>query len=289
MYAIEGITGNVGGAAARSLLGRGEGVRAVVRDPAKGGPWASRGADVAVADLADATALASAFEGVTAAFVLNPPAYQDPDLIARAGELASAIRTAAREAGLRRLVVLSSIGAHIATGTGNVATNRIFEEELADAAPSVVFIRPAYFMQNWAWVAEAASNAGILPSFLAPADRAIPMVSTADVGQAVADELRGNSPGRSDVEIEGPAAVSPDDVVSAFSRALGRSVAAVVVPESDWRAQLAASQFSPRTIEAWVELFRAFNSGWIRFQRPAGTRRGRTSIGEAVAAIVGPR
>jgi len=289
MYAIAGISGNVGGAAARALLDRGERIRAVVRDPAKGGAWASRGADVAVADLADATGLGTAFEGVTAAFVLNPPAYQDPDFIARARELASAIRTAAREAGLRRLVVLSSIGAHIPTGIGNVATNRIFEEELAGAAPSVVFIRPAYFMQNWAWVAEAVSNAGILPSFLAPADRAIPMVSTADVGQAVADELRANSAGRSVVEIEGPAPVSPDDVVSAFSRALGRSVAAVVVPESDWRAQLAASQFSPRTIEAWVELFQAFNSGWIRFERPADTRRGRTSIGDAVAAIVGPR
>jgi uncharacterized protein YbjT (DUF2867 family) len=289
MYAIAGITGNVGGAAASALLGRGERIRAIVRDPAKGGAWASRGADVAVADLADAGALASAFEGITAAFVLNPPAYRDPDLIARADELASAIRTAAREAGLHRLVVLSSIGAHIPTGTGNVATNRIFEEKLAAAAPSVVFVRPAYFMQNWAWVAEAASNAGILPSFLAPAGRAIPMVSTADVGQAVADELLGSSRGRSAVELEGPEPVSPDDVVSAFAQALGRSVTAVVVPESDWRAQLAASQFSPRTIEAWVELFRAFNSGWIRFERPADTRRGRTSIEEAVAAIVAPR
>lgn len=289
MFAIAGISGNVGGAAASALLGRGERIRAIVRNPAKGGPWASRGAGVAVGDLADAGALASAFEGATAAFVLNPPAYRDLDLIARAEELATAIRTGARNAGLRRLVVLSSIGAQIPTGTGNVATNRIFEEKLADAAPSVVFVRPAYFMQNWAWVADAASKAGILPSFLAPADRPIPMVSTADVGEAVADELLGSSPGRSEVELEGPDSVSPDDVNAAFSRALGRSVAAVVVPEPEWRAQLAASQFSPRTIEAWVELFQAFNSGLIRFERPAGTRRGRTSIGEAVAAIVGLR
>ncbi|HEY6148813.1 MAG TPA: NAD(P)H-binding protein, partial [Thermoanaerobaculia bacterium] len=103
-YAIAGISGNVGGAAARALLDRGERIRAIVRDPAKGGPWASRGAEVALADLADAQGLASAFEGADAAFVLNPPAYRDPDFIARSEELASAIFAAARDSGLRRLV-----------------------------------------------------------------------------------------------------------------------------------------------------------------------------------------
>ena len=288
MYAISGITGNVGGAAARVLLGRGDRVRAVVRDSAKGEAWASRGAEVAVADLADARALAAAFAGAAAAFVLNPPAYLEPDMFAKAKELAVAIRAAARDSGLPRLVVLSSIGAHIPSGTGNVGTNRIFEETLGDAAARVVFLRPAYFMQNWAWVASVASEAGILPSFLAPADRAIPMVSTDDVGEAVAEALsRPGAPGCTDVELEGPAPVSADDAAAAFARALGRPVAAVVVPESEWPGQLAASQFSPRTIEAWTELFRAFNSGWIRFERPEKTRRGRTTIGEAVAAITG--
>lgn len=287
MYAIAGISGNVGSAAARVLLDRGKPVRAIVRDPAKGAEWISRGNDVAVADLDDPEALTSAFDGASAAFVLNPPAYQDPDFFARAEQLAVSIRKAARASGLPRLVVLSSIGAQIPKGTGNVGTNRIFEETLPDAAPAVVFLRPAYFMQNWAWVASVASDAGILPSFLQPANRAIPTISTRDVGEAVADALCADSPGRTEIELEGPAPASPDDAASAFSRALGRPVAAAVVPESEWPAQLAASQFSPRTIEAWIELFRAFNSGAIGFERPAETRRGRISLDEAIAGIVG--
>lgn len=288
MYAICGITGNVGRAVARALLNRGEPIRAVVRDPAKGGAWASRGAEVAAADLADPRALTAAFDGVSAAFVLNPPAYREPDLFAQAREIALATRKAAIDSGVRRLVVLSSIGAHLPTGTGNVGTNRIFDETLSDTAASVVFVRPAYFMQNWAWVAAVASEAGILPSFLAPVERAIPMVSADDVGETVAEEMcAAGSPERSIVELEGPAPASPADAASAFARALGRPVAAVPVPESEWPARLAASQFSPRTIEAWVELFRAFNSGWIQFERPDGTRHGRTSIGDAVAAMAG--
>jgi uncharacterized protein YbjT (DUF2867 family) len=39
MFALMGITGNVGGAVARTLLDAGRGVRAIVREPAKGAAW----------------------------------------------------------------------------------------------------------------------------------------------------------------------------------------------------------------------------------------------------------
>ncbi|MDB5366568.1 MAG: putative NmrA-like family protein, partial [Rhodospirillales bacterium] len=48
MFAVLGITGQVGGAVARALLANGQKVRAVVRDAAKGAPWAAQGCEVAV-------------------------------------------------------------------------------------------------------------------------------------------------------------------------------------------------------------------------------------------------
>jgi uncharacterized protein YbjT (DUF2867 family) len=39
MYAVMGITGNVGGAVARTLLTRGEKVRGIVRNPEKAAEW----------------------------------------------------------------------------------------------------------------------------------------------------------------------------------------------------------------------------------------------------------
>ncbi len=53
------------------------GVRAVVRDAAKGAPWKARGCEVAVADFADAGQLARALEGTEGAFILLPPVF-DP-------------------------------------------------------------------------------------------------------------------------------------------------------------------------------------------------------------------
>src|SRR5271163_2311762 len=77
MFAITGITGNVGGELARNLLAAKQPVRAVVRDLGKGSAWAERGCELARADIGDAAALAAAFEGAEAVFVLVPPNF-DP-------------------------------------------------------------------------------------------------------------------------------------------------------------------------------------------------------------------
>src|SRR5438876_12060605 len=51
MFAITGITGNVGGNVARNLLAAGRPVRAVMRDVRKGDGWAQRGCELATADI----------------------------------------------------------------------------------------------------------------------------------------------------------------------------------------------------------------------------------------------
>ena len=63
MYVVTGITGKVGGALARTLLAAGQPVRAVVRDATKGEVWASRGCEIVLAEMEDASALAEAFSG----------------------------------------------------------------------------------------------------------------------------------------------------------------------------------------------------------------------------------
>ena len=77
MFAITGVTGNVGGELARNLLAAKKPVRAVVRDARKGAEWAGFGCEVAVADIEDVAALAAAFEGMEGVFVMVPPNF-DP-------------------------------------------------------------------------------------------------------------------------------------------------------------------------------------------------------------------
>jgi nucleoside-diphosphate-sugar epimerase len=71
MYAITGITGQVGGALARTLLAAHQPVRAVVRDADKAREWAALGCEISFASMNDASALAAAFEGATSQVVTS--------------------------------------------------------------------------------------------------------------------------------------------------------------------------------------------------------------------------
>ena len=114
MFAITAVTGKVGGVVADTLLAAGFGVRAVVRDAAKGAPWKARGCEVAIADLADADRFARALKGTEGAFIVLPPVFDpQPDFTDVKATIA-AIREALAEARPPKAVVLSTIGADAA-------------------------------------------------------------------------------------------------------------------------------------------------------------------------------
>ncbi len=73
MFLVTGITGNVGGAAARGLLAQGKQVRALVRDPHKATAWADQGVELVQGDWNDAASIAAALQGVEGAYVMMPP------------------------------------------------------------------------------------------------------------------------------------------------------------------------------------------------------------------------
>ena len=77
MYAIMGITGQIGGVIARALLAANQPVRAVVRDAIKGQAWLERGCEVALATIENAASLAAALRRATGVFLLVPPNF-DP-------------------------------------------------------------------------------------------------------------------------------------------------------------------------------------------------------------------
>ena len=86
MFAITGITGNVGGDVARNLLAAGRPVRAVMRDVRKGDGWEQRGCESSdSATSLTLAALASAFEGAEGVFVLVPPNFDPAPAFPRRG------------------------------------------------------------------------------------------------------------------------------------------------------------------------------------------------------------
>ena len=142
MFAVTGVTGKVGGAVARALRDAGLPVRAVVRDAAKGAPWAARGCNVAVADLDEVPPLAAAFTGVGGAFAVLPPIFDPTPGFPEAKAMIGTLRAALVEALPPKLVVLSTVGAD-ATRPNLLNQLGLLERALADLPTRVTFLRPA--------------------------------------------------------------------------------------------------------------------------------------------------
>src|SRR5580704_4005722 len=73
VHVILGATGNTGSIAADFLLSKGRKVRVVGRDAGRLQRFVSKGAEAFTADLSDAAALAKAFSGARAAYLMLPP------------------------------------------------------------------------------------------------------------------------------------------------------------------------------------------------------------------------
>jgi uncharacterized protein YbjT (DUF2867 family) len=283
MFLVTGITGNTGGAAASALLANGHRVRALVRDPAKAGAWAARGVDLVAGDVSDPSDVRRALAGVQGAYVLVPPHAAHPDPIAHAGEVARAVREASREVGLDRLVLLSSEGAHLPSGTGPIQGLHAAEEILVDAAARVTFLRATYFQENWASVFGVAREQGILPSFLVDADRPRSMVAATDIGRTATDLLM-EPAAPPVVELKGPRDLTVREVASIVGAEIGRTVEPVYPPREAWTGILEQAGLGWAYAELLVEMYDGINAGHVRFEGVPDQRRGTIELAETVAS-----
>ncbi len=284
MYVIFGANGQTGGETARALLAMNAPIRVVVRRWEQGEAWKAQGAEIAIADLYDVDQVSQALEGATGAFLLSPPP-QAGDPFAQARRLGETLAEAVRRADLEKAVVLSSVGAQHASGTGVVATLHAMEAALSGAARATLFLRCGYFVETWSEVAEAAISEGILPSFL-DLDQKIPMVSTMDIGKAAARLLTEDSEGTRVIELSGPKEWNARDVADAFAHALDRPVEPVFVPPEQRYAVLTGEGVQPEVASALLGLYEGIAAGRLTWEDNNAHWRGSTPLEPAVKRIV---
>ena len=272
MYAVMGLTGQVGSAVANHLLAQGKQVRGIVRSPEKAAAWSARGVELAVADYNDPAALSAAFSGVDGVFAMIPPYFAPSPDFREVRAVISALHTALHKALPGRVVYLSSIGAQQTSGIGLITALHMLEESLDTLPVPTAALRAGWFMENSVWDVAPAREQGKLYSFLQPLDHSFALVATEDIGQAAAQTLLEDWTGHRRIEVAGPRRYSPQDIAAAFSVALGKPIEGVVVPRDTWTAMFVAQGTEEERTIPRVEMLDAFNSGWIDFGVP-GTEK----------------
>src|SRR5271163_3362229 len=284
MFAITGITGNVGGEVARNLLDAKQPVRGVARDVGKCTAWAQRGCEIVGADINDAAALTAAFRGAEGVFVLVPPNFDPSPDFREARAMAATLRAALDAARPGKVVYLSTIGAQ-AEQPNLLTQHTIIERALGDLPVPITFLRPAWFMENSSWDVAAAATSGVIPSFLQPLDRPVPMVGTADIGRVAAELLRETWSGHRVVELEGPHRVTPNEIAATFADLLGRPVRVEAVPRETWESLFLSQGTNNPTPR--IHMLDGFNQGWIEFENgESGSRKGTVELKTALQTLI---
>jgi len=284
MYAITGVTGKVGGATARALLAAGQSVRAVVRNVDKGQVWRNLGCEVALATIEDAASLSAAFQGAEAVFVLVAPNFDPSPEFSEAREIGKALHSALAAARPKRVVYLSTIGAQ-AREMNLLTQHSIIEEAIGNLPIPITFLRPAWFMENCRWDVAPARETGVVPSFLQPLDKPVPMVATADIGKLAAGLLQEKWEGHRVIELEGPTRLTPNQIATTLAKLLGKPVRMKVVPRESWDA-LFKSQGMKNPVPR-IRMLDGFNEGWIEFERgKPGSQKGSTSLEAVLKSVI---
>jgi uncharacterized protein YbjT (DUF2867 family) len=165
--------------------------------------------------------------------------------------------------------------------------NRRFEQHLAETGVPTTFLRAAYFMENWMPMIGPALRGGTLPTFLAPPQRPLPMVATADVGSTAAALLQDERTGTRVVTLSGPKDYAPDDVAAIISAALKKPVDVAVLPEAEWPKALADAGFSKAALAGFTEMTRGLNCEHIDIKSdPAAVHRtGKTALEHVIIEL----
>lgn len=286
-FAISGVTGHTGRAAAETLLAWGHRVRVIVRDAAKGEAWSARGAEVAVADLTDTAAYAHALRGTDGAYVLLPPNFASGDFRGWQARAGKALVDAVAASEVPHVVLLSSVAAQHDDGTGPIKGLYPVEAALRELpGTKVSFVRAASFMENLQ-ANFGQLEQGVFPSFL-PAGLGHPMIASADIGQVAASLLVEGPPAPSPRVVElGGAPISPADVAATLSTVLGRPVQVAEGPVTAMAGALAGYGIPADIAGLYQEMTEGLISGHVAFE--GGHRRalGSTSLETFLRGVLG--
>ncbi|KAJ3494031.1 hypothetical protein NLG97_g4344 [Lecanicillium saksenae] len=248
-------------------------------------------------DVEDAASLDLA--GSDAVMTSTPPMFDgDEDPFAMAEKVSINVKNAVEQAGgVKRLMLLSSLGAEFDKGVGEIRTNHIAEKVLRETnVPEILFVRCGYFIENWTmFSAETLKEAEpYFNSLITPLDFEMPMVAVKDIGSTFATGLTSKytPPVKPYVfALHGPKEYSPNDVQAAFSNAMGKHIQMRAI-EKDKLADFFSAILPPHLVDIWAEMSTSFLPGGVAAPGSEGLEdvnivRGKTDLETAIKDALG--
>ena len=263
MIVVTAPTGLIGHQVLENLLGSGEPVRVIVRDPSRLRAHARERVEIVQGSHSDADVVDQAFAGADAVFWLVPP---DP----HAGSVEAAYVDFTRPAcdtfkrhEVRRVVGISALGrgTAVAGHAGLVTASLAMDDLIASSGVSYRALTMPSFMDNLLRQTEPIKNRGV---FVTPisGDRKLPSCATRDIAVVAARLLLDNSwSGASHVAVLGPQDLSFNDMAQIMSEILGKPVRYQQISAQALKDRLTGAGMSDAMAQGTVDMMVAKDQG----------------------------
>jgi uncharacterized protein YbjT (DUF2867 family) len=227
MVLVAGATGSLGGRIVRNLLASGERVRALVRPTTDSSALLAAGVEVVPGDLKDTTSLGRACDQVEVVVSTATASRRGDDTIENV-DLAGShnLVEAARSAGVRRFVYVSTMGASPDNPNPLFRAKGLIEQLLRDSGMEYTILQPDAFMDVWfGMLVEMPIASGWPVTLVGDSRRRHSFVAENDVAAFAAAAVRHPDARNQTIVIGGPEAVTFRHVVGAYENATSRKIA----------------------------------------------------------------
>jgi len=257
---VTGSLGHISKSLTKELVQKGHDVTVISSNPERKDAIEALGAKAAIGTMDDAGFLTATFTGADAVYVMEAMggnSYFDPniDIMETISRIGNNYKQAILHSGVKRVVHLSSIGAHTDKDNGLLAFHYNVETIL-NSLPSdiaITFMRPVGFYYNLLGFINIIKTQGVIATNYG-GDSKKPWVSPLDIAEAVAEELVTPFMGRK-VRYVASDEISCNELANLLGAALGKpDLKWVIIPDDQLLNGMIAGGMNPKIAAGLVEM-----------------------------------
>lgn len=264
---LTGSIGNIGNPLTQELVKKGHSVTVITSNSTRKSAIENLGANAAVGSMFDEEFLTDTFKGADIVYLMETMEAagdmfdKSVDFIGSINKIGDAYKIAIEKSGVKKVVHLSSVGAHTDKGTGILIFHHNVENKLRllPEDVSIKFIRPVgIYFNMFSFINSIKHKDGIFSNW--GGDKKEPWVSPIDIADVIATEIDKPFGGKT-VRYVASDEVSPNEIAAELGRVIGK-------PDLKWNVIS-----DEELLDNWYRI--GFNEqvakGFVEFQASQGT------------------
>jgi uncharacterized protein YbjT (DUF2867 family) len=257
---LTGSLGHISKPLAKELVQKGHSITVISSNPEKQKDIETIGAKAAIGTMQDVDFLTATFKGADVVYLmeaLGASSFFDHNLdyMATINKIANNYKQAIQQSAVKRVVHLSSIGAHTDKGNGMLAFHYNVENILNQLPEdvSIKFMRPVGFYINmFAFIPTIKTQNAIVQNY--GGDEKEPWVSPLDIAAVIAEEMEKPFHGR-EIRYIASDEVSPNEVAKVLGEAIGKpGLKWLQIPDEQMLNGMKAAGMNPEVAKGLVEM-----------------------------------